>query len=135
LTRVIASRVPAQPISAQVRTAFLLIVLQAIPIAVLFTGTNSTDWLIFAFVYPIQCIGVGVSLHRYFAHRSFKTSRWFQFVLALMASSFFGDTVRFTGKHRLHHRYSDTTNDTHTPLKGFLVMLVWQPGRQWLYRR
>ena len=93
--------------------------LQAIPIAVLFTGTNSTDWLIFAIVYPIQCMGVGVSLHRYFAHRSFKTSRWFQFVLALMASSVFGDPVRFTGKHRLHHRFSDTTNDTHTPLKGF----------------
>jgi len=62
---------------------------------------------------------VGVSLHRYFAHRSFKTSRWFQFIMALMAASVFGDAVRFTGKHRLHHRYSDTTNDTHTPMKGF----------------
>jgi len=119
MTRVIASREPAQPIFAQVKTALLLIVLQAIPIAVIFIGTKSTDWIIFAIIYPIQCIGVGVSLHRYFAHRSFKTSRWFQFVLALMAASVFGDPVRFTGKHRLHHRYSDTTNDTHTPLKGF----------------
>jgi len=119
MTRVIASRAPAQTKSAHIRTALLLIVLQAIPIAVLFTGTNSTDWIIFAVIYPMQCIGVGVSLHRYFAHRSFKTSRWFQFVLAMMAASVFGDPVRFTGKHRLHHRFSDTTNDTHTPLKGF----------------
>lgn len=119
MTRLIASRKPVQTMPAHLKTAFLLILVQAIPIAVLLTGTNTTDWLIFAVIYPIQCIGVGVSLHRYFAHRSFKTSRWFQFVLAMMAASVFGDPVRFTGKHRLHHRYSDTTNDTHTPLKGF----------------
>jgi len=109
MSRVIASR-PA---------TLSVIVLQATPVAFLLTGTNSTDWLLFAVIYPIQSIGVGVSLHRYFAHRSFKTSRWFQFMMALMAASVFGDAVRFTGKHRLHHRYSDTTNDTHTPLKGF----------------
>lgn len=119
MSRVIASRKPVQTLSAHLRTAFLLIVVQAIPIAVLFTGTSKTDWIIFSVIYPIQCIGVGVSLHRYFAHRSFKTSRWFQFVLAMMAASVFGDPVRFTGKHRLHHRFSDTSNDTHTPLKGF----------------
>jgi len=119
MSRVIASRPATLSVANQMRTAILLIVLQATPVAFLLTGTNSTDWLLFAVIYPIQSIGVGVSLHRYFAHRSFKTSRWFQFMMALMAASVFGDAVRFTGKHRLHHRYSDTTNDTHTPLKGF----------------
>ena len=119
MTRVVASRPPTLSVLAQVQTAILLFVLQVTPIAFLLMGTNPADWLLFAVIYPIQSIGVGVSLHRYFAHRSFKTSRWFQFVMALMASSVFGDPVRFTGKHRLHHRYSDTTNDTHTPLKGF----------------
>ena len=119
MTRLVASRPPTLGLLAQVQTAILLIVLQAMPVAFLFIGTNSTDWLLFAVIYPIQSIGVGVSLHRYFAHRSFKTSRWFQFIMALMAATVFGDPVRFTGKHRLHHRYSDSTNDTHTPLKGF----------------
>ena len=30
---------------------------------------------------------MGVCLHRYFAHNAFKTSRWFQFVLALFCPS------------------------------------------------
>ncbi len=119
MTRVIASRPPATSVLKQAWSALLIIIVQVIPIAVLVSGTNSTDWLLFAVIYPIQCIGVGVSMHRYFAHRCFKTSRGFQFVLALMASSVFGDPVRFAGKHRLHHRYSDSVNDTHTPLKGF----------------
>jgi len=119
MTRVIASRAPVQTIPAQARIIFLLVVVHAAPLAALVMGTNTVDWILFAVIYPIQCIGVGTCLHRYFSHRSFKTSRWFQFVLALMAGSVFGDPVRFAGKHRLHHRYSDTTNDTHTPLKGF----------------
>ena len=119
MTRVVASRPPVQSITAQARTIFLLAVVHAAPLAALVTGTRAIDWILFAVIYPIQCIGVGTCLHRYFSHRSFRTSRWFQFVLALMAGSVFGDPVRFAGKHRLHHRYSDTTNDTHTPLKGF----------------
>jgi len=119
VTRVIASRPPTLSVLAQTQTAILLFALQVTPVVYLFKGTNPTDWILFAVIYPLQFIGVGVGLHRYFAHRSFKTSRWFQFVLALMAASVFGDAVRFAGKHRLHHRYVDSTNDTHTPLKGF----------------
>lgn len=119
MSRQIASRPPARGLLAQVQTGILITVVQALPLYFLVTGTNTTDWLLFAIIYPIQSIGVGISLHRYFAHRAFRTSRWFQFVLALSAASVFGDAVRFAGKHRLHHRFSDTTNDTHTPLKGF----------------
>jgi stearoyl-CoA desaturase (delta-9 desaturase) len=58
--------------------------------------------------------------HRYFAHRSFKTHRWFQFVLALGGTTAAQKGVLWwAGHHRHHHRYSDTTEDVHSPLKGF----------------
>src|SRR5690625_2053096 len=58
--------------------------------------------------------------HRYFSHRSYKTSRFMQFILA-----FGGGTAAQTGAlwwashHRNHHRYSDTERDLHSPHKDF----------------
>ena len=59
--------------------------------------------------------------HRYFAHRSYKTSRTFQFILAVLAASA-GQRgpLWWAWHHRLHHKYSDTELDLHSPLhKGF----------------
>ncbi len=81
-------------------------------------GPSYEDWLFFACLYPVAGIGVTVSLHRYFSHRSFDTSRVFQFVLALMAATGFGDAIRFAGKHRLHHLHADTDQDVHAPCQG-----------------
>jgi stearoyl-CoA desaturase (delta-9 desaturase) len=105
--------------AARYSTATLIVGLHLLPLTFIFTGTNRTDWLLFTCIYPVQAIGVGVCLHRYFAHKSFRTSRWFQFVLALSAASTFGNPVRFAGKHRLHHLHTDRAGDPHTPLHGF----------------
>jgi stearoyl-CoA desaturase (delta-9 desaturase) len=105
--------------TARAWTAALLLGLHLIPLAVLLIGTNRTDWLLFAAIYPFQAIGVGVCLHRYFGHHAFHTSRPFQFFLALCAASTFGDPIRFAGKHRFHHQHADCMDDPHTPLHGF----------------
>ncbi len=105
----------------RIRNSVLIGVLHAMPIIALVMGPTRQDWLFFAIVYPFSAIGVGVALHRYFAHKAFTTSRPFQFALGLMAASAFGDPIRFAGKHRLHHRYVDTDKDVHTPRDG-----IWQ---------
>jgi stearoyl-CoA desaturase (delta-9 desaturase) len=119
----VSERPPTRPYTrsrqARVQTAVLIALLHLVPIAVLVMGTDKTDWLLFAAIYPFQAIGVGVCLHRYFGHRAFRTSRGFQFVLALFCASTFGDPIRFAGKHRLHHLHVDRKNDPHTPLHGF----------------
>jgi stearoyl-CoA desaturase (Delta-9 desaturase) len=92
--------------------------LHGIVLLALLNEPEQIDWLVFAAVYPFAAIGVGVSMHRYFAHRAFKTSRWFQFVLAIMAALAFGNAVHFAGKHRLHHKYSDQPGDVHSPKQG-----------------
>jgi len=104
---------------ARAWTAVMLLLLHAIPLGVLLNGTDRTDWLLFALIYPFQAIGVGVCLHRYFGHHAFHTSRPFQFFLALCAASTFGDPIRFAGKHRFHHQHADCKDDPHTPLHGF----------------
>jgi stearoyl-CoA desaturase (delta-9 desaturase) len=72
-------------------------------------------------LYYARMFFVTGAYHRYFSHRAFKTSRWFQFVLAL-----FGGMCAQKGAlwwaehHRVHHKYSDTPYDPHSmKLYGF----------------
>ena len=106
---------------AQLTRAVGITLFHVLLVAALWQGTDARDWLVFACIYPFAAIGVGVGMHRYFSHRCFETSRGFQFFLALCASLAFGNAPHFAGKHKLHHRYSDTVNDVHTPHQG-----VWQ---------
>lgn len=70
----------------------------------------------------LRAFGLGVGYHRYFAHRSFKTSRAFQFVLAVLGSLAIQRGVLWWAEtHRDHHRNADTDSDIHSPShKGFI---------------
>jgi stearoyl-CoA desaturase (delta-9 desaturase) len=58
---------------------------------------------------------VTLAYHRYFSHRAFKTSRAFQFLLALGAqSSAQKGVLWWAGHHRHHHKHSDTEADIHS---------------------
>ena len=85
---------------------------------------------IFAFFYPvtIACIVLAVVsysirmftitafYHRYFSHRTFKTSRIVQFIGAFIAcSSGQRGPLWWAAHHRRHHRHSDTDEDVHSP--------------------
>ena len=68
---------------------------------------------------PRMFLATGV-YHRYFSHRSYKTSRWFQFVLALGAVSIAEKGVLWwAAHHRNHHKLSDQPGDLHAPRYGF----------------
>lgn len=73
-------------------------------------------------LYVVRMFGVTGGYHRYFSHRSFKTSRAFQLVLALLAmSSAQKGVLWWASHHRVHHRKSDQPGDVHSVLlDGFL---------------
>ena len=65
--------------------------------------------------YFVRMVLVTAAYHRYFSHRSFKTSRAFQFLLALGAqSSAQKGVLWWAGHHRHHHKYSDEPQDIHS---------------------
>jgi stearoyl-CoA desaturase (delta-9 desaturase) len=96
-----------------------ILTLHGLVLLALWRGTTAADWRAFAVVYPLAAVGVGVAMHRYFAHRAFRTSRACQWLLALLAGLSFGNAVHFAGKHRLHHRHADTGRDVHSPGQGW----------------
>jgi stearoyl-CoA desaturase (delta-9 desaturase) len=70
--------------------------------------------------YWMRMFFITAGYHRYFSHRAFKTSRAFQLVLAFGGSSAAQKgPLWWAGNHRMHHRYSDTPRDHHSPRKGF----------------
>ena len=57
--------------------------------------------------------------HRYFSHRSFRTSRAIQFVFALLANSTAQrGPLWWAAHHRHHHRHSDRPSDIHSPMQS-----------------
>ena len=72
-------------------------------------------------LYWLRMFGITAGYHRYFAHRAFKTSRAFQLALACIgASSLQKGPLWWASLHRVHHRWSDTPRDLHSPKqRGF----------------
>lgn len=91
------------------------IAVHLLPLGALFTGATTFDWIVCALLYLVRMFFVTAGYHRYFAHRTFKTSRWFQFLLAFFAqTSAQKGVLWWSANHRLHHRYSDTEQDPHS---------------------
>ena len=87
----------------------------------------TTETIVWGLVlYIIRMFGVTAGYHRYFSHKSFKTSRFFAFFLAFLAqSSAQRGVLWWASNHRHHHRYSDKEQDLHSPVQnGFFYSHV-----------
>lgn len=89
--------------------------------AAIWTGVYWQDVLLAVGLYIARMFGITGGYHRYFSHRSYKTGRVMQFLLAFLAqSSAQRGALWWAAKHRHHHKYSDTPMDVHSPKqKGF----------------
>jgi len=87
---------------------------------VFFTGITTTAVVLFAIAFWGRLFGITGGYHRYFAHKTFKTSRAFQFVLALLGTAATQKgPLWWASLHRIHHRESDGPGDVHSPKRGF----------------
>jgi stearoyl-CoA desaturase (Delta-9 desaturase) len=96
---------------------------------VFYVGAKPVDLLVCLGLYVIRMWGVTAGYHRYFSHRSYKTNRVFQFILALVGTTATQKGVLWwAAHHRHHHRESDTEKDIHSPIqKGF-----WWSHMNWI---
>ncbi len=93
-------------------------------VAVVLVVVTRFSWSMVALAaatYFVRMFFITAGYHRYFAHRTFKTSRLVQFLFAFGAqTSIQKGVLWWAGHHRHHHRYSDQVEDIHSPvLKGF----------------
>jgi stearoyl-CoA desaturase (delta-9 desaturase) len=83
-------------------------------------------------LYLLRMHGITGWYHRYFSHRTFKTSRWMQFLGAYLGSSAAQrGPLWWAAQHRHHHRFSDMPEDIHSPKQGGF----WNSHMLWWGRR
>ncbi len=99
--------------------------IQAVAAFFTFTWTN----LITAVVLYWIAGGLGISMgyHRLHTHRGFKTYKPLEYFLAICGTlTLEGGPIFWVATHRLHHQYSDETEDPHTPrVSGFWAHMGW----------
>ncbi len=91
-----------------------------------FTGFSVASIVVAVVLYIVRMFFVTGFLHRYFSHRTFKTSQGFEIVMAtLSCTAVQKGALWWAYTHRHHHATSDTVSDVHSTLhraskwKGF----------------
>ena len=107
------------------KTLLIYLALHLLPFTAFWTGCTIWDGVLAFVLFSVRGFLMAGGYHRYFAHRSYKTSRWMQFLMAAGAcTAFRGGPLWWAGLHRHHHRFSDSDEDVHSPAKG----AVWTYG-------
>ena len=89
-------------------------------------------------MYFLSSIGITIGYHRFFTHRSFKTSKPMVFILAALGSmAVEGPVMQWVADHRRHHQHSDEDGDPRSPHlhgAGFWGSIrgVWHAHLGWL---
>lgn len=107
---------------------FVLVHLAAL--GALWSGVTPAAVICCIVLFFVRMFAVTGGYHRYFSHRTYKTSRVFQFVLAFLAQTTAQKgALWWAAHHRQHHRFSDQHGDLHSPvIDGF-----WYSHMGWLF--
>jgi len=91
-------------------------------LGVFWTGVSPVAAGVALLLYAVRMFALTGFYHRYFSHRTFRTSRPMQFVFAVLgASCAQRGPLWWAAHHRHHHRHADTGQDLHAPSQvGFL---------------
>jgi len=103
------------------RILYILLLL-SVPASIIVAFEISWWYLIFSLVWFrfTNTIFTQIGLHRYFAHRNFKTGPWrhrFLAVGTVLAGS--GSIIGWSSNHAHHHLHSDKPMDVHSPNDGW----------------
>ncbi len=96
----------------------------------IWTGITPAAAICCVALYFIRMFAVTGGYHRYFSHRTYKTSRVFQLLLACVAqTSAQRGALWWAAHHRKHHLNSDQPQDVHSPIQdGF-----WYSHVLWIF--
>jgi len=79
-------------------------------------GFSWTAFTVCITLFAIRMFAITGFYHRYFSHKTFRTSRFVQFLFAMIgATAVQRGPLWWAAHHRGHHMHSDTPEDKHSP--------------------
>ncbi len=95
----------------------LVVGVQVLAFGAIFVRPSRTIVALAVASFFFQTLGITAGYHRLLSHHSFKTSRAIQFGLAWLAcAAMQNGPLWWVSWHRVHHRFSDSANDPHSPI-------------------
>jgi stearoyl-CoA desaturase (delta-9 desaturase) len=90
-------------------------------LGVIWVGWSWTAVTLAAGLYFLRMFAITGFYHRYFSHRTFRTSRAAQFIFAVLGNTAIQrGALWWAAVHRHHHQHADQEHDVHSPsLSGF----------------
>ena len=96
------------------------------------TGVSAAAVGVCLALYVVRMFAITAGFHRLFSHRSYKTGRLFQFLLAFVGTaSYQKGPLWWSAHHRRHHLHVDTEEDIHSPV----MRSAWQSHVGWFLSR
>lgn len=84
---------------------------------VILTGVSPVAVVACVVLYVVRMFAITAGFHRLLSHRTYRTSRFFQFLIALTGTcSYQKGPLWWSAHHRRHHLVADTEKDFHSPL-------------------
>lgn len=102
-------------------------------------GINPLDLVVFAVMYCVTVLGIGMGFHRLIAHRAYQATPFLKTALVISGSmAAQGPVIFWTAVHRRHHSYSDRDGDPHSPHlhgEGAVEIMkgLWHSHMGWLF--
>ena len=106
-------RPPHEPISWGRSLPFLFA--HALPLVAFFLPFHWSYVVLALASYYLRMLFLTIGYHRYFAHRSYQTSRPFALVLAFLAQLSAQKGVLWWASHHRHHHRTSDQDDDHLP--------------------
>jgi stearoyl-CoA desaturase (delta-9 desaturase) len=99
---------------------------------VLRTGVSTVAVVVCLALYIVRMFAITAGFHRLFSHRTYKTGRIFQFIMAFTGTAAYQKgPLWWSSHHRRHHLHADTERDLHSPL----TRTLWRSHVGWFLSR
>lgn len=109
----------ARPLKIQWNTIIAVTIFHVMAVWALFTFSWQNLAAAAVLWWAAGSAGIGLGYHRLLTHRGFKTPKWLEYVLTVMGTlALQSGAISWVTTHRLHHAFTETDKDPHSPLKG-----------------
>jgi fatty-acid desaturase len=122
-----SKRLPYNLTTLNLITAVVMALFHVGAVWALFTFTWTNFFVALALHWMAVGFGISLGYHRLHTHRGYKTSKAFEYFLAVCGTlTLEGGPIFWVATHRVHHQNSDHEGDPHTPHDGgFWAHLGW----------
>ena len=106
-------------------TFFPLIGVFGTAIYIYFNGVVWQEPILMLIFWFFSGLGITMGYHRLFAHKSYQTNIFLEWVLMIFGSLALENTIlKWSSDHRKHHSFSETEDDPYSIVKGFTDQLM-----------